>query len=149
MPIALVCGCSTGAGRLMMGPAGRPLINPSAMIIKTTAPPRGSKTINIATTMQLATIMLRGRLVRSARKPPEGTDPTETHNTMLIVDPAAAIDQHRRSEADDHGKADIEHAPDQARRDHGDGGVAIKAQGRRHRGAGGIGRRPIQGGGRQ
>ena len=78
-----------------MGPAGRPLINPSAMIIKTTAPPRGSKTINIATTMQLATIMLRGRLVRSARKPPEGTDATETHNTMLIVDPAAAIDQPR------------------------------------------------------
>src|SRR3979490_2782196 len=95
MPMALVCGCSTRAGRLMIGPAGRPLTSPSAMTIKTTAPLRGSKTITIAITMQLATIMLRGRLVRSARKPQKGTEATETHNTMLIVDPAVAIDQPR------------------------------------------------------
>src|SRR5258708_36592510 len=95
MPSALVCGGSTPAGRLMIGPAGSPLTSPSAMTIKTTAPLRGSKTINIAITVQAATTMVPGRLVRSARKPPEGTEATDTHNTMLIVDPASAIDQPR------------------------------------------------------
>jgi hypothetical protein len=36
-----------------------------------------------------------------------------------------------RSEAEDHREADIEQTPDQTRRDHGDGGVAIKLQFRR------------------
>src|SRR6266702_2280146 len=55
MPMARVAGCSTRAGRLRIGPAARPLTNPSAATVETAA----------------------------------------SHNTMLMVDPAAAIDQPR------------------------------------------------------
>src|ERR1700704_1539601 len=95
MPIARVAGCSTRAGRLRIGPAGCPHTNPSATMVKTTAPLRGSAVINIANTMQPATRTNSGRLVRSARKPPSGTETAASHNTMLMVDPAAAIDQPR------------------------------------------------------
>src|SRR3984893_1041774 len=95
MPIARVPGCSTRAGRLLIGPAGCPLMRPSATTIKTTALLRGSAVIRIANTMQLATRTSSGRLVRSAIKPPSGTEITASHKTMLIVEPAAAIDQPR------------------------------------------------------
>src|SRR5882757_9517537 len=95
MPIARVAGCSTRAGRLRIGLAGCPHSNPSATTVKTTAPLRGSAVISLANTMQPATRTNSGRLVRSARKPPSGTESTASHNTMLMVDPAAAIDQPR------------------------------------------------------
>ena len=37
--------------------------------------------------------MVCGRLVRSASNPPKGTLNTASHNTMLIAEPAAVIDQ--------------------------------------------------------
>src|SRR6202521_4109647 len=95
MPIARVAGRSTRAGRLNIGPAGRPLNNPSATTAKITAPLCESATISIANTTQPATRINSGRPVRSARNPPDGTEITASHNTMLIVDPAAVIDQPR------------------------------------------------------
>jgi hypothetical protein len=41
-----------------------------------------------------------GRPLRSARKPPSGTETTASHNTMLMTDPAAAIDQPRSTSID-------------------------------------------------
>src|SRR6202049_2616017 len=92
MPIGRVAGCSTRAGRLIIGPAGRPVSNPSTMTVEITAPLCDSASIRAANTMQLATTMDCGRLVRSARNPPDGTEITPSHNTMLMADPAAAID---------------------------------------------------------
>src|SRR5882757_2866779 len=95
MPIARVAGCNTRAGRLMIEPAGRPQINPSATVVAITAPLRGSVIISIANTMQPATMISSGRLVRSARKPPAGTESTVNHSTMLMADPAVVIDHPR------------------------------------------------------
>jgi hypothetical protein len=50
--------------------------------------------------MQPPTRINSGRPQRSARKPPSGTEPTVTHNTMLMIDPAAAIDQPRSTSID-------------------------------------------------
>ncbi len=91
--------------------------------------------------MAPATRMDCGRSVRSARKPPSGTETTASHNTMLMADPAAVIDQPRstsidRPETEDHRKADVEEAPDQPRDDHGEHRAAVETCGgcgaRRH-----------------
>src|SRR4029453_12234496 len=47
MPIARVAGCSTRAGRLKTGPAGKPHTKPSAMTFSNTVLPRGSVTSSI------------------------------------------------------------------------------------------------------
>src|SRR5260370_39748578 len=100
MPIARVAGASTRAGRLRIGPAGWPHTNPSATTVKTTAPLRGSATISVANAMQPAASINSGRLVRSAKKPPSGTEITASHSTMLMIHPAAAIDQPRSTSID-------------------------------------------------
>ena len=100
MPIARVAGCSTRAGRLKLGPAGRPHTNPSAMMFSNTALLRGSVISSIANAMQPPARINSGRPLRSARKPPSGTESTVTHNTMLMIDPAAAIDQPRSTSID-------------------------------------------------
>lgn len=50
-------------------------------------------TIRTANRMQPTAKIVCGRLVRSASNPPEGTLNTAIHNTMLIAEPAAVIDQ--------------------------------------------------------
>src|SRR5947207_2005823 len=95
MPIARVAGASTPAGRLIIGPAGCPLINPSAITDAITAPLCEKTSIRPANIMQPTTRTVCGRFIRSATNPPKGTLNRETHSTMLITDPAGAIDQPR------------------------------------------------------
>ena len=79
----------------MIGPAGWPLIKPSAATIGITAPLRGSAIISAANRIQPATSISSGRPLRSAMKPPSGTEIAATQSTMLMVEPAAVTDQPR------------------------------------------------------
>src|SRR5665213_3308216 len=100
MPIERVAGASTRAGRLMIGPAGRAATRPSAIAAGNTASVRGNANINNAPAMAAATSMVCGRPLRSARTPPPGTANTEIHNTILMIEPAADIDQPRAASID-------------------------------------------------
>src|ERR1700728_3108694 len=95
MPIARVSAFNTRAGRLIIGPTGRPLSSPIAVIVEITISLRGSMIISTAKTMQPPARIKFGRPMRSAKKPPSGTDITANHNTMLMAEPAADIDQPR------------------------------------------------------
>src|ERR1700677_2122974 len=97
MPIARVSAFNTRAGRLIIGPTGRPLSSPIAVIVEITISLRGRMIISTAKTMQPPARIKFGRPVRPARKPPSGTDITANHSTMLITEPAADIDQPRSS----------------------------------------------------
>ena len=93
------------------------------MTIKTTALLRGSTSISSANTMEPATRMNCGRLGsirqeaaerdREHRKPQHDADDRAGRR-----DRPATLDQHRWTETEDHGEADIEQTPDQARDDH-------------------------------
>ena len=135
----------------MIGPAGRPLTNPSATTIGSTAPLRGSSDHQggehdaPATRMSCRTPGAIGQ--KSAERNGHHRDPQhDADGRSGRCDRPAAFDQHRRPEAEDDRKADIEQAPDQARGDHGERGVAIETLRRRRRtSAAAVGRRLVQG----
>src|SRR5258708_12942547 len=93
MPIARMLGSSTRRGKLRIGPAARPLDIPSAIRVVMTASVRVATINSAAVTKKHDAIIASWRPVRSARKPPRGTETAESQSTMLMADPAAVIDQ--------------------------------------------------------
>src|SRR5215208_7990410 len=79
----------------MIGPEGRALIKPIAITRGITAALRGSVIINSANMMHPTTSTDCGLLVQSARNPPAIPPSAASHNTMLMAEPAAVIDQPR------------------------------------------------------
>ncbi|MEY9648114.1 hypothetical protein ABIF26_002467 [Bradyrhizobium elkanii] len=63
------------------------------MTTGSTVPLRDRSSVRSAKAMQPVTRITSPRLVRSARKPPNGTERAASQSTILMVDPAAAPDQ--------------------------------------------------------
>src|SRR5260370_32518792 len=95
MPSARIPGSSTREGKLRIGPAARPLNIPSAIKVEMIASVRVGKINRIAVTKKHDAMIASWRPVRSASKPPAGTETADSQSTMLIADPAAVIDQPR------------------------------------------------------
>src|SRR5215471_13885816 len=111
MPTDRVSGASTCVGRAMMAPHGSPLVMPNRRNMAKTASTRGATAIVAAKASNPQTSTTARRPMRSASKPPAGSEIVTIHSTRLVAELPAVKDhtlgEHQRPKGKDGHQADI------------------------------------------